>query len=96
MGSEKSVKALKSDIESVRLDLASSQAACNKARITLDMTNANHARETERMEQEITALMSKGNLEEALADLEERNNEMEELLKQKCAEIEDNDDKTLE
>ncbi|KAJ7878607.1 hypothetical protein B0H13DRAFT_2279034 [Mycena leptocephala] len=30
------------------------------------------------------------------ADLEERNNEMEELLKNKCAEIEENDDRALE
>jgi hypothetical protein len=35
-------------------------------------------------------------VEAALADLETRNNEMEELLRTKCSEIEENDDRALE
>jgi hypothetical protein len=77
-------------------ELAASQAAYNKAQITLDISDANHKREMQYLEREIAAYKAKGSLEDVLAELEERNNEMEELLKQKCAEIEQNDDRTLE
>ncbi|KAF8346956.1 hypothetical protein F5887DRAFT_68863, partial [Amanita rubescens] len=48
------------------------------------------------LQKEVDALRSKPDLASALVELEERNNEMEELLRKKCAEIEENDDKVLE
>ncbi len=48
------------------------------------------------MQRRIAALQSKPNLDSVVHELEERNNEMEELLRAKCAEIEDNDDRVLE
>ena len=48
------------------------------------------------LERELSAFRSMPNLEQALAELEERNNEMEELLRNKCMEIEENDDRALE
>lgn len=48
------------------------------------------------LQKEVDALLSKPDLAAALVELEERNNEMEELLRKKCAEIEENDDKVLE
>ncbi len=48
------------------------------------------------MQRELAAFKTKPNLDTVLARLEERNNEMEELLRAKCAEIEENDDRTLE
>jgi hypothetical protein len=48
------------------------------------------------MQQQLAALRSRPNLDGIVAELEERNNEMEELLKHKCAEIEENDDRAIE
>ena len=48
------------------------------------------------LQKEVDALRSKPDLTAALIELEERNNEMEELMREKCAEIEENDDKVLE
>jgi hypothetical protein len=48
------------------------------------------------LERELSAFRSMPNLEQALAELEERNSEMEELLRNKCVEIEENDDRALE
>lgn len=48
------------------------------------------------LQKEVDGLRSKPDLASALVELEERNNEMEELLRKKCAEIEENDDKVLE
>ena len=48
------------------------------------------------LERELSAFRSTPNLEQALAELEERNSEMEELLRNKCVEIEENDDRALE
>ncbi|KAM6498691.1 hypothetical protein JOM56_006639 [Amanita muscaria] len=47
-------------------------------------------------QKELDAIRSKPDLAAAVTELEERNNEMEELLRKKCAEIEKNDDKVLE
>lgn len=48
------------------------------------------------VQRELSSLRSQPNLQDALAELEERNNEMEELLRAKCTEIEENDDRALE
>ena len=48
------------------------------------------------LERELSVFRSMPNLQQVLAELEERNSEMEELLKNKCVEIEENDDRALE
>lgn len=48
------------------------------------------------IQRELAMLKSRPNLENALAELEDRNNEMEDLLRDKCREIEENDDRALE
>lgn len=48
------------------------------------------------IQRDLDALKSKPSLEKALLELEEQNNEMEEVLRQKCREIEENDDRVLE
>jgi hypothetical protein len=45
---------------------------------------------------ELATLRAKPALEESMSKLEEKNAELEELLKSKCAEIEENDDRFLE
>ncbi|KAH9486241.1 hypothetical protein JR316_0000305 [Psilocybe cubensis] len=94
--SEHLVSTLKGDIERLQSDLARSEKACKAAEVNLSLQNAQHKRETTEFQRELSALRSRPNLELALSELEERNTEMEELLRAKCTEIEENDDRVLE
>ncbi|PPQ63832.1 hypothetical protein CVT24_009782 [Panaeolus cyanescens] len=94
--SEKVVAGLKQELENIRSALATSEKACKAAEMNFSLQSAQHKRETAEMQRELLALKSRPNFEQALRDLEERNNEMEELLRNKCAEIEENDDRVLE
>jgi proteasome assembly chaperone (PAC2) family protein len=87
---------LKGELERLRLELAHSEKACKAAGVNLSLQNAQHKRETSVLQREVSSLRRMPNLETALRELEERNNEMEELLRSKCAEIEANDDRVLE
>ena len=66
------------------------------AEANLSLQNAQFKRETADLQKQLTVLRSRPDLQSAVAELEERNNEMEELLRSKCAEIEENDDRALE
>jgi len=87
---------LRTDLERLRADLARSEKACKAAEVKLSLQNAQHKRETSEFQRELATLKSRPNFEQALAELEERNNDMEELLRAKCTEIEENDDRVLE
>jgi len=64
--------------------------------VNLTLQSAQHKREMAGLKRELTMLQSRPNLEHVVAELEDHNNEMEELLRSKCAEIEENDDRSLE
>ena len=87
---------MKNDIERTKADLARSEKSWKTAEVNLSLQNAQRKRELTELERELSAFRSMPNLEQALAELEERNNEMEELLRNKCMEIEENDDRALE
>ena len=87
---------LKGDIERTKADLARSEKSWKTAEVNLSLQNAQHKREMTELERELSAFRLMPNLEQALAELEERNSEMEELLRNKCVEIEENDDRALE
>lgn len=87
---------MKGDIERTRADLAHSEKSWKTAEVNLSLQNAQHKREMTELQRELSAFRSTPNLEQTLAELEERNNEMEELLRNKCVEIEENDDRALE
>ncbi|KAF7347608.1 hypothetical protein MVEN_01517700 [Mycena venus] len=92
----KSVASLTSDLENARAQHARAEKAGKAAEVNLSLQNAQHRREMSELEKQLTALQAQPDLSGVIADLEERNNEMEELLKNKCAEIEENDDRALE
>ena len=87
---------MKTDLERLGADLARSEKACKAAEVNLSLQNAQHKRESSELRRELSALRSRPNLEQAIAELKERNNEMEDLLRAKCTEIEENDDRVLE
>ncbi|KAG5351698.1 hypothetical protein C0989_005211 [Termitomyces sp. Mn162] len=84
------------ELERVRTDLARAEKAANTAEVNLSLQGAQHKREMSELNQQLVALQAQPNLQSALAELEERNDEMEELLRKKCVEIEENDDRALE
>ncbi|KAF8215930.1 hypothetical protein K438DRAFT_1799738 [Mycena galopus ATCC 62051] len=94
--SEQVVASLTSDLEQAKAQYARAEKAGKAAEVNLSLQNAQHRREMSEVQEQLTALQSQPDLSGVLADLEERNNEMEELLKNKCAEIEENDDRALE
>ena len=77
-------------------DLARSEELSAKNTIGVGLASVQHKREMAELQRELESLRSKSHLEQVIADLEERNLEMDELLRQKCTEIEENDDKALE
>lgn len=87
---------MKGDIECTKADLARSEKSWKAAEVNLSLQNAQHKREMTELQRELSAFRSRPDFEQALAELEERNSEMEELLRNKCAEIEENDDRALE
>ena len=90
---------MKGDIERTKANLAHSEKSWKTAEVNLSLQNAQRKREMTELERELSAFRSMPNLEQALAELDERNvrnSEMEELLRKKCVEIEENDDRALE
>ncbi len=82
--------------EQCRALLARTEKSANTAEVNFNMQTSHHKREMSQIQRELSNLRAKPNLDHIVAELEERNNEMEELLRAKCNEIEENDDKTLE
>ncbi|TFK41836.1 hypothetical protein BDQ12DRAFT_677245 [Crucibulum laeve] len=93
---EQLIAALKTELESIQEDLARAEKMAKTAEMNLILQTAQHKREMDDLYSELTMLRSTPTLEHVVAELEERNNEMEELLRAKCAEIEENDDRALE
>ncbi|KAF5385374.1 hypothetical protein D9615_001226 [Tricholomella constricta] len=84
------------ELEQTRADLARSEKTAKAAKMNLSLQGAQHKREMSDLNRQLTALQTQPNLKNILVELEERNNEMEELLRNKCTEIEENDDRALE
>ncbi|KAK2461425.1 hypothetical protein APHAL10511_005888 [Amanita phalloides] len=93
---EETIAMLSAERELQREEILRTEQLSKTAEVNLTLQSAQHRREMAELRNEIDTLQSKPNLAAALAELEERNNEMEELLRNKCTEIEENDDKVLE
>ncbi|KAG5219751.1 Cytospin-A [Salix suchowensis] len=94
--SERSISSLTASVQQLRDDLSRAEKAAQTSELNLSLQGVQHKREMAEMQRRIAALQSKPNLDSVVHELEERNNEMEELLRAKCAEIEENDDRVLE
>ncbi|KAF8640460.1 hypothetical protein AX17_000124 [Amanita inopinata Kibby_2008] len=94
--SEHIIVSLNSECDKLRADLARLDTSRKTAEVNLSLQSAQHKREIAELQRELDALQSKPDLAAAVLELEERNNDMEDLLRRKCAEIEENDDQILE
>ncbi|KAF9469811.1 hypothetical protein BDZ94DRAFT_30117 [Collybia nuda] len=93
---ESKMGTITSELERIQADLAHSEKAAKAAEVNLSLQGAQHKREMADVRRELSTLRSQPDLQVILGELEERNNEMEELLRAKCTEIEENDDRVLE
>ena len=71
------------------------EKAARSAEVKLDLQTAQHNKAVESLKKELAVLQETAKLEETVLDLQERNAEMEELLRSKCQEIEENDDRFI-
>ncbi|KIY50419.1 hypothetical protein FISHEDRAFT_39030 [Fistulina hepatica ATCC 64428] len=93
---EQEILSLQQDLQANAAKAAEAEKACRAAEMERSLQDAHHKREFAELRRQLDQLEARPNFESAMAELEERNNDMEEMLRQKCAEIEANDDKVLE
>lgn len=96
MYSEDACMLLKESLRRSELTLAGSEKAGKAAEFNLTLQTTQHEKVVAVLRREIAALQFGPELRSALADLEEKNREMDELLRAKCQEIEEYDDRILE
>jgi len=82
-------------LTALRKDYAALEQESDGIELQLSLNDAQHRESIAALQHELDALREKPNLETRLQELQERCDEMEEDLKEKCAEIERTDDKYL-
>lgn len=80
----------------MRAELSRSEKSGKEAEINLSLQSVRNDQIISGLRRELTTLKSHPKLDSVVAELEEKNRDMDELLKSKCAEIEDHDDRILE
>ncbi len=94
------MSALQGEIVQLREQLSHSEKAGKTAEMNLLLTDTEHKRTISTLRQRLSTLDQGGaqlvDLQRANKDLQEQVTEMESLLRGKCAEIEENDDKFIE
>lgn len=83
-------------LTATKRELSRSEKSGKEAEINLSLQNVRHEQIVAGLRRELATLEASPRLDEVVAELEERNREMDELLKSKCAEIEANDDHVLQ
>jgi len=94
--SESKCVTLQNALEECRLNLAQSEMAGKAAELSLTLQATQQEKVVTALRREIASLQSAPDLHTTLTELEERNCEMDELLRSKCVEIEGYDDRILE
>ncbi|KAI0081068.1 hypothetical protein K474DRAFT_1768813 [Panus rudis PR-1116 ss-1] len=89
---DREVNVLKEQLERTKADYLRSE----QAEIKLAMQAAQHEKTISNLRRDLDKLRQSPKLEETVAELSERNAEMEQLLRAKCLEIEENDDRFIE
>ena len=83
-------------MDKTRADYIRAEKEAKTAEINLSLQAVQHETAISNLRKELAALQESSKLEEVVLELREKNEEMEELLKAKCLEIEENDDRFIE
>ncbi|GBE77563.1 hypothetical protein SCP_0104410 [Sparassis crispa] len=94
--SEKQVTSLKEELERSHADYTRIEKACKAAEVNLSMQVIQSEQSISALRREVSSLRASPKLEEIIAELKEQNTEMEELLRKKSVEIEENDDRFID
>ncbi|KAI6163916.1 hypothetical protein EDD17DRAFT_1476008 [Pisolithus thermaeus] len=94
--SESACVTLQNALQECQLNLAQSEKAGKAAELSLALQSTQHEKVVAAFRHELASLQSGPDLHTALAELEEKNRELDDLLRAKCAEIEGYDDQILE
>ena len=71
------------ELNRAQAELARPEKAAKATEVNLNLQGAQHERELSDLPRQVAALRSQPNLQNALSELEERNKEMEELIRNK-------------
>ncbi|TFL03660.1 hypothetical protein BDV98DRAFT_395019 [Pterulicium gracile] len=93
---EKKLAAITATLEETNQKLAESNKLAQTSSADLTMQVIRHQQEIDGLKKEIAVWEAKPRLDDMLSELEEKNNELEELLRAKSEEIDENDEKILE
>lgn len=93
--SQLDLETVKKQLEETHANQVQWEKTAKSAEVKLDLQVAQHNKAVETLRKELAALQETAKLEDTVADLQDRNTEMEELLKAKCQEIEENDDRFI-
>lgn len=94
--SETRIQSLTNDLEETRTKLVELEKAYQGLEAESSMREIQQEQTINALKRDLQAMRANPSLEEKIADLEERNMDLEELLRNKCTEIEDNDDRIIE
>jgi hypothetical protein len=96
VGSERTATALNEALEAARTESVRSDTAAKMAQMQLAFQKSEHEQKLSTLHRELANLRRQPKLEERVAELEEQNQQMDDMLRTKCAEIEENDDRFIE
>ncbi|EKM61630.1 uncharacterized protein PHACADRAFT_84405 [Phanerochaete carnosa HHB-10118-sp] len=91
----KQTATLKEQVDKTRADYIRAEKEAKTAEINLSLQAVQHEKIVSGLRNEIETLQETSKLAEAVEELREQNQEMENLLKAKCLEIEENDDRFI-
>ncbi|KAL4246311.1 hypothetical protein ABKN59_008967 [Abortiporus biennis] len=93
---EHEITSLKEQLGRAHADLSRAEKAAKTAEVNLSMQEVHHDKALASLHRELDSLRGNAKLQNTVADLQEKNAEMEDLLRAKCLEIEENDDRFIE
>ena len=94
--SQRHASSLETELAELRAKCTTLDKLAQSEKAKLDMQTIQHEQTVASLRRELYALRAQPSLEEEIAELKEKNAEYEELLRAKCLEIEENDDKFIE
>ncbi|KAI0778792.1 hypothetical protein BD413DRAFT_117998 [Trametes elegans] len=93
---ERRTSTLEAELEELRTRCTALDRLAKTTEANLAMQSIQHEQTVTSLKRELNALRAQPRLEDEIHDLKEKNAEMEELLRAKCLEIEENDDRFIE
>lgn len=86
---------LKDQLDTVRTEYVRAEKEAKSAEMNLTLQTVQHEKLVSSLRSQLAGLEQTADLRDRIADLEEKNAQMDEWLKAKCLEIEENDDRFI-